>query len=406
MRIIHTSDWHLGRTLYGCRRYEEFEAFLDWMVECVENNKADALIISGDIFDTTTPGNTAQNLYYRFLCRLAGKCTLVITGGNHDSPSFLQAPSGLLETLNIHVVGSACENIEEEVIVFNSRDGAEKAIVCAVPYLRDRDVRASIAGESFKQKEEKLVEGIRNHYEKVCNYAEKMRDEIGEVPVIAMGHLFTSGGKTVEGDGVRELYIGSLAHVNESVFPECIDYIALGHLHIAQPVGKSGRAWYSGSPLPMGFNEASTQKQVLQLDFTGREVEVTRIQIPSFRYMQRISGTIEKISGEIEKLKLREAPAWVEVEYTGEKVVGNLRNLIDEMVDGSYLEIVRIKNRALIEKALKKTGIEETLDDLDVYQVFDRCLDSYEVPEAQRPGLKKAYRELVVELQEKDVNKD
>jgi exonuclease SbcD len=122
--------------------------------------------------------------------------------------------------------------------------------------------------------------------------------------------------------------------------------------------------------------------------------------------MQRISGTIEKISGEIEKLKLREAPAWVEVEYTGEKVVGNLRNLIDEMVDGSYLEIVRIKNRALIEKALKKTGIEETLDDLDVYQVFDRCLDSYEVPEAQRPGLKKAYRELVVELQEKDVNKD
>ena len=121
MKILHTSDWHIGRNLYGRKRYEEFEAFLAWMVETIEREKIDVLLVAGDIFDTTTPSNRAQGLYYRFLNRVAASACrhVVVTAGNHDSPSFLDAPKELLEALNVHVIGSVAENLEEEVLVLD-----------------------------------------------------------------------------------------------------------------------------------------------------------------------------------------------------------------------------------------------------------------------------------------------
>ena len=101
MRILHTSDWHLGRSLYGRKRYEEFAAFLDWLVQAIEGEGIDALLVAGDVFDTSTPSNRAQELYYRFLCRVAASCCryVVVIAGNHDSPSFLNAPKELLRAL-------------------------------------------------------------------------------------------------------------------------------------------------------------------------------------------------------------------------------------------------------------------------------------------------------------------
>ena len=108
MKILHTSDWHIGRTLYGRRRYEEFEAFLAWLLATVEREQVAALLIAGDVFDSSTPGIRAQELYYRFLCRVAGSCCrhVVAIAGNHDSPSFLEAPRELLRALDVHVVGA------------------------------------------------------------------------------------------------------------------------------------------------------------------------------------------------------------------------------------------------------------------------------------------------------------
>ena len=109
MRILHTSDWHIGRTLYGRKRYEEFEAFLTWLAETIQENAIDALLVAGDVFDTSAPSNRAQELYYRFLCRVAtSSCRhVIVVAGNHDSPSFLNAPKELLKALNVHVVGSS-----------------------------------------------------------------------------------------------------------------------------------------------------------------------------------------------------------------------------------------------------------------------------------------------------------
>ena len=119
MKVLHTSDWHLGRSLYGKKRYEEFSQFLDWVEQTVEREKVEVLLVAGDVFDTATPGNKAQNLYYQFLFRLSKSCCshVVIIGGNHDSPSFLNAPKSLLSVLNVHVVGAKTDDIEDEVLV-------------------------------------------------------------------------------------------------------------------------------------------------------------------------------------------------------------------------------------------------------------------------------------------------
>jgi DNA repair protein SbcD/Mre11 len=145
MKILHTSDWHLGRALYGRKRYEEFSAFLDWLAQRIEDEQVDALIVAGDVFDTSTPGNRAQELYYTFLCRVARCCShLVVVGGNHDSPSFLNAPRALLKSLNVHVVGSM--DVEEELVILRDAEDVPVAIICAVPYLRDRDFAAGGGG--------------------------------------------------------------------------------------------------------------------------------------------------------------------------------------------------------------------------------------------------------------------
>ncbi|MFZ2950297.1 MAG: exonuclease subunit SbcD, partial [Desulfuromonadaceae bacterium] len=207
MKVLHTSDWHIGRALYGRKRYEEFEQFLDWLIGCIESERVEALLVAGDVFDNGTPSNRALELYYRFLCRVAGAgCRhVVVTAGNHDSPSLLNAPREVLRFLNVHVVGCMAEAAEDELVVLHDADGKPELIICAVPYLRDRDIRRAEAGETFEDKGRKLVDGIRDHYRQVGEAAVAKRSEFAEnLPIVAMGHLFTSGGQTVEGDGVRD----------------------------------------------------------------------------------------------------------------------------------------------------------------------------------------------------------
>ena len=166
MKLLHTSDWHIGRTLHNRKRYDEYEAFLDWLAGIIENENIDVLLVSGDVFDNSTPGSHAQELYYRFLYRVARPTNrqVIIIAGNHDSPSFLNAPRDLLKYLNIHVIGCASEAPDDELIVLSGPDGEPRLIVCAIPYLRDRDIRTSEAGESVEDKERKIIAGIRDHY--------------------------------------------------------------------------------------------------------------------------------------------------------------------------------------------------------------------------------------------------
>jgi exonuclease SbcD len=407
MKILHTSDWHIGRSLYGRKRYDEFSAFLNWLAEFIQTESVDALLIAGDIFDISTPSNRAQELYYRFLCKVSASCCrhIVVISGNHDSPSFLNAPKELLRALNVHVVGSITENPEDEVITLPGPSGIPEAIVCAVPYLRDRDIRIVEAGESIEDKNTKLIDGVQKHYAEVCMVAEKRQREYGDIPIIGMGHLFTAGGKTVEGDGVRELYVGSMAHVGEEVFPACIDYLALGHLHVPQKAGAADNIRYSGSPIPMGYGEASQGKSVVIVEFSNDpQSKITLHPVPCFQVLERISGEIDEITERIHELKSQRSDAWLEIEYTGTEIAGNLRELIDEAIANTAMEIRRIKNKRVVERVIGRTCKDETLDDLNVNDVFIRCLNTYEVLEDERPALIRSYKEIITSLHEEDIN--
>ncbi len=457
MKILHTADWHLGRTLYGRKRYQEFEAFLNWLADTIQKNQVDVLLMAGDVFDTTAPSNRAQELYYRFLCRVAASCCrhVVLIAGNHDSPSFLNAPRELLKALHVHVVGNPSEDPADEVLVLRDKQNAPELIVCAVPYLRDRDIRTAEAGESLEDKEQKLMDGIRAHYAAVGACAEQKRAELGDdvrgatasgahsqadIPILGMGHLFTAGGTTLEGDGVRELYVGSLAHVGAGVFPACFQYVALGHLHVPQKVGGRETIRYSGSPVPMGFGEAGQQKSLCLLSFEhdidswwggpdtpgaagkrgasalgaagaqsaagadhappGPTVEL--IPIPVFQQLERINGDWNEINNRLVELAADGADAWLEVIYEGDELKSDLRESLESAVSGTQLELLRVKNNRIIDRVLRRLEEEDTLEELTVEDVFERCLNQHEVPQEQRPELLRAYRETLTSLYETD----
>ena len=405
LKILHTSDWHLGRSLYGRKRYEEFSAFLDWLADTVERQRVDVLLVAGDVFDTTAPNNRAQALYYRFLERVSrSRCAhVVVIGGNHDSPSFLDAPRALLRALSVHVIGAAAADPAEEVLLLENDAGEPMAIVAAVPYLRDRDIRSAEAGESTEDKARKLVEGIRDHYAAVGAAAQALQERLGqEIPIIGMGHLFAAGGETVEGDGVRELYVGSLAHVGSTVFPDCFDYVALGHLHVPQKVGGAEHIRYAGSPLPMGFGEAGQKKSLCLVAFEERQPTVELLDVPTFQRLQYLSGDWPMLETAIRALVEEQTAAWLEIRYDGDEIIGDLRQRLEELVSESTLEILRIRNNRVVETALGKMREDETLDDLDVHDVFLRCLASHDIPAEQRDVLIDAYREVVTEVEEGD----
>jgi exonuclease SbcD len=406
MKFLHTSDWHIGRALYGRKRYEEFERFLDWLIGCIESEGVEALLVAGDVFDNGTPSNRALELYYRFLCRCsdAGCRHVVVTAGNHDSPSLLNAPREVLRHLNVHVVGCMAETAEEELVVLHDSDGKPELIVCAVPYLRDRDIRRAEAGETYEDKGRKLVEGIQDHYLQMGDAAVARRDELGgEIPIVATGHLFAAGGQTVESDGVRDLYVGNLGHVGGDAFPDCIDYLALGHLHTAQKVGGADFRRYCGAPIPMSFGEAGQRKIVVAVNMGAAVVSIEEIPVPCFQPLASVRGDWHRITEQIAAMKKESASVWLEVIYEGDEILGDLQDKLRELIDGTPLEILRTRNMRLVERTLSRMTTEETLDDLDADEVFSRCLAAHEVPQEQHKELVAAFRETVLALHEDEL---
>lgn len=411
MNILHTSDWHLGRLLYGRSRDAEFDAFLDWLLQTIAEQQVQILLVAGDVFDTTTPTHRAQSQYYRFLhaAAQAGCAHIVIIGGNHDSPSFLNAPQALLHVLNVHVVGQAASP-QEEVLLLRDAAGAPQLIVCAVPYLRERDVRTGRVGEGVEEKARNYVQGVRQHYEAVLAEARRVQQRLSPaVPIVGMGHIFTQGGQTLADDGVRDLIVGGLGHIHPQVFDEGFDYVALGHLHVPQQVG--GRNWvrYSGSPLPMGFGEATQQKSVCLIRFVaaaqGRsqfDAEISLLPIPVFQPLQRLQGDWPELQQQLSALQQQSEPVWLEIIYTGDEVIGDLRLQVNELLDNTPHEVLRLQNQFLMRQILQPINEEKSLEQMTTEEMFERCLQARQVEPAQWPALQRTYREVLALMAEED----
>jgi exonuclease SbcD len=249
MKLLHTSDWHLGRMLYSKKeRYDEHGRFLDWLLTAIKENEVDTLLVAGDIFDSSTPSNAAQKMYYDFLrdVRKCGCQNVIIVGGNHDSPSLLDAPKEILSVINVHIVGRTV-NPEDEVFIIKDKKEEPAAVICAVPFLRERDISRFTEGESYADRSKRINENIKTHYETVAAIAESKRKEAGKnIPVIATGHLSIAGENLSKGDGVRETYIGTIAMTDSNIFSKTFDYVALGHFHIASTIDGNDRIRYCG----------------------------------------------------------------------------------------------------------------------------------------------------------------
>ncbi len=398
MKIIHTSDWHIGATIGGNHRYDEQEQFLNWLSNLLIKERYDLLIVSGDIFDTVTPSNKALNLYYQFLSQIISKCKVVIIAGNHDSPSFLQAPKDLLNVLDIHVVGSITDNPADEVFVIHP-DG-QNLIICGVPYLRPGDIRLSEPGESDDDKNKKALLGIKTHYHNIAEYAEKIKSKYNDAIVLATGHLFAAGGITHDGDGVRDLSIGGCIGVGADAFPEIFDYVALGHLHEPQLVAGCKTRRYSGSPLASGFSDTH-KKCILSIVLNpGLPIVIREIPVPVFTSLVSLNGTYEEITAEITKLVSEGKKTFVEIDFT-ELTSRSEKENLKLMTESKNVEIVWVKETSKEINPLKETKPLEELSELDV---FMHCLDDNNIEVEKRGSLISAFKEILTSIYEEDKN--
>jgi len=302
MRVLHTADWHLGQHfLTGHERLAEQRAFLDWLLATVQVEGVEALVLAGDVFDTTTPSHAAQELYYSFLVRMqaTGCRDIVVVGGNHDSPTLLNASRQLLRALRIHVIGGVPADRAEQVISLAGAGGRPGLVVAAVPFLRDRDLRLAVAGETPDARQLRIRDSIAGHYHTLSEHDLLRRLREQDVPVLATGHLYAAGGEAREG-AERDVHIGGLGVVGAEHFPASFDYVALGHLHRPQVVGGRAHIRYSGSPVPLSFTEADDKQQVLLLDFAGAgPPTITPLAVPVARRLQRFHGELEEVEAAI-----------------------------------------------------------------------------------------------------------
>lgn len=261
MRLLHTSDWHLGQNFYSKSRAAEHDAFLTWLLDRAQEHEVDAIIVAGDIFDTGSPPSYARELYNRFVVQLQQTgCRLVVLAGNHDSVAMLNESRDILAFLHTTVVANA----GYAPIELPLRDGTPGAIFCPVPFLRPRELVTSQAGHSGREKQQQLLHAISDYYQEQYQQACALRGD-RPLPIIASGHLTTVGAS--KSDAVRDIYIGTLDAFPAQHFPPA-DYIALGHIHRAQMVGGCEHIRYSGSPLPLSFDETGKAKSVHLVSFS------------------------------------------------------------------------------------------------------------------------------------------
>ncbi|HBN4286751.1 TPA: exonuclease subunit SbcC [Escherichia coli O25b:H4-ST131] len=266
MRILHTSDWHLGQNFYSKSREAEHQAFLDWLLETAQAHLVDAIIVAGDVFDTGSPPSYARTLYNRFVVNLQQTgCHLVVLAGNHDSVATLNESRDIMAFLNTTVVASAGHAPQ----ILPRRDGTPGAVLCPIPFLRPRDIITSQAGLNGIEKQQHLLAAITDYYQQHYADACKLRGD-QPLPIIATGHLTTVGAS--KSDAVRDIYIGTLDAFPAQNFPPA-DYIALGHIHRAQLIGGMEHVRYCGSPIPLSFDECGKSKYVHLVTFSNGKLE-------------------------------------------------------------------------------------------------------------------------------------
>jgi DNA repair protein SbcD/Mre11 len=372
MRLIHTSDWHLGQALHGFERAFEHQCFFDWLLDTIVSEQADALLVAGDVFDTANPPASAQKQLYRFLQQArqrAPQLDIVIIAGNHDSPGRLEAPAPLLEAHGTTVVGHVLRTDDGEVdlerllVPLHDASGAVQAWCIAVPFLRPGDLPrqpptpaatdsaagADTAADSAPAvPSDPYLAGIALLYRQAFALA-AARCAPGQA-IVAMGHCHMVDG-TASLDSERRIVIGGTEALPASIFDPAIAYAALGHLHLAQRVGQSEHVRYSGSPLPLSFSEVGYQHQVLRVDLAeGALQSVTSLPVPRAVPLMRVPPKPEPLTEALAALTALDLPALpthaqplLEVRVVLDAPEPGLRGQVEAAIAGKPVRLAKIE---------------------------------------------------------------
>jgi len=381
MRLLHTSDWHLGHTLRDYERGPEHAAFVSWLLDVIDEERIDVLLVAGDVFETANPSAAAQEAWYAFLAaarRRAPDLDLIVIGGNHDSAARLDAPSPILSSLGVRVVGGlarrADRTIDHDRIILpvRSRSG-ERAWIAAVPFLRAHDVVETVGDDV-------LVDGVRAVYDEI--FAAVRARRAPREPIVAMGHLFMVDGRISE-ESERKILGGNQHALPVDIFPEDVAYAALGHLHLAQHVGPSEHVRYSGSPIPLSMAEMNYPHQVSVIELRdGGLAEVRALRVPRSVELRRIPAVgaagLAEIVTEVRRLPSADSmPRWtwpfLELVIAMDGPEPLLQQQIDDALEGKAARLVKI-TRAL--RAGGSAGLPlvlRTLGDLHPEEVFIEC---------------------------------
>ncbi len=405
VRILHTADWHLGKTLAGLTREEEHLRWLDFLLSVIQQTKADVLIIAGDVFDSANPPQSAQERYYTFLSRVyqLTSCEVVVVAGNHDSPAQLEAPKRVLQTLRVRVIGTVAENPEDQLIPIpvdsrtSNPETPPKLVVAAVPFLRDRDVRTGQPGQSASEIRAEILEGIRTRYQQIADAAHR---RFPSVPVIATGHLTIDGARVT--DSEREIHIGGLGAVSHEIFSEAFCYVALGHLHVAQQAGGRDSVRYSGSPFPLSFSEAGDQKELRLIDIANGTLQNNAaISVPLQRHLIQLHCCRADLTQKLTSFNppMGDLETWVEV-IVADPVAGeNLFEVVQEATQDKPWKVVRVLGQKIQRPASITSKAEAAIESsllehpAEVFQI--RLQSESGLSDEERTSLTLAFQELV-----------
>lgn len=376
----------MGHRLYERERRDEQKLALEWLYDFIDREGVEILIVAGDIFDLANPPNYAREQYYDFLGQLkTTSCRqVVIVGGNHDSPSMLDAPASLFRYFNIHVVGAISETPSDQIVPLYDTGGQIVGWVAAVPFLRDRDLRYSIAGQTPGEREQKLQEGISEYYRLMAEELASKSDSTNRL-LIATGHLYARGAQTASKQD--NIYIGSRENILAEQFPEIFDYIALGHIHRPQKVGGQDRIRYSGSMIPLDFSETGDQKSVVVIDYDmDSDLKIRPIEVPIFRRLKTVAGTLNEVEQKLKQFLAKRQLAeyeplepWLEIRVQTDKPIPGLADRIHQLIDGRPAEVLAIRlERTHAEAGGVETEVFPQLDELDPEQVFLKLISGHD----------------------------
>ncbi len=401
MRILHTSDWHLGLSSGPVSRLEEQRRFLSWLAQHIAGAEVDALVVAGDVFDGVQPSAEAQALYYSFLAELrsSGVRDVVVVGGNHDSHSRLEAPREILAAFDVYVVGGlpSHEGGLDALVVPLRRRGSEEvdAVCLAVPFVheyrlgvRTTDLDPAAVAEAFEQRFTALYAGL----------ADRAAELFPGRPMIATGHLVL--GKAAPGDYLNEIHqVGFIGGLPVSVLDERLSYAALGHIHRAYPVVED-RAWYSGSPVPVSVSEAAVARKVLIVELDGPgQASITPVEVPRFRDLTELEGSPDEIISSVEGITSDAAmPPLLFLRALLEAPEPGLRERLEEALRGFPEEerprVVEIREVFAGCAAEEPERSPPRLEEMSVGEVFALLCRAQGVGEEKAAALSGAFEEL------------